>query len=288
MAISLLSVSLIGDAACGQEQAPGGEAAALPIEPVPSQLKVKLVAGAWLPRLGGEVQLGPSPAADEISIEDDFELDSSEALLNLELSIRKDDRWQLNLSGFDFSTEERGSFPETAVFGSLSLDPGDAFESQFDMTTFALELAWWGADRLIKNPRNPRGSTTTFRFAPAVGVRYLDLAQRVMVAGEGVEDVDGAWVSPYAAVHLALEYDTPDGFPIVDRFVMDGTIGFGPALGGDGGTMTHLGVSLTAFCTHNLGLTFGYRLMNVGVETSDDYEVDAGLQGLFIAGTLEF
>ena len=65
-------------------------------------------------------------------------------------------------------------------------------------------------------------------------------------------------------------------------------IGAGPAMGGDGGWAWQVRAGATLEIGGGISVMFGYRLLELDVEDETDYEFDAGLQGLFIAGSIRF
>src|SRR5262245_5413088 len=70
-------------------------------------LEVTLVAGVWVPRLGGNSSLG---AGAPIDLATQLSLDSQEAVANVELSIRSRDRLTVTFSGFAFNTDSESTF----------------------------------------------------------------------------------------------------------------------------------------------------------------------------------
>jgi hypothetical protein len=239
-----------------------------------------LTPGLWLPRLGGELP-------GDILVEEELDLDSSESVANVEFTMRKDDYWQLDFSGFDFDTSNSDVFAGNENVLGLDLDQGDQFAATFNMTSAAVELAWWQWDlHRIGEVRNGKASRVDLRFAPLVALRYLDIEQ-TLAAPAGFADENGEWLAAMGGFHLQMRYDTRDSFPLVDRLDVDGTLALGPAFGGDGGAMAQIRASLTANFDQHFGLTFGYRLLHVDVE-NEPYEFAGGLQGLFIAGVIRF
>jgi len=77
-----------------------------------------------------------------------------------------------------------------------------------------------------------------------------------------------------------------EGLPVhAVRFQAAGSIG--PALGGDGGFMWHVRAGVNVDITPRLSAMFGYRLLELDVD-NDAYTFEAGLQGLFFAGSYRF
>src|SRR4029453_18728767 len=84
-----------------QTQPSSDESAAAAMEAIKnadSKYEFNISAGVWVPRLGGDVSLGPS--ANDINLEDQFDLDDSQTLPYVEASMRKNDKWELFASGF--------------------------------------------------------------------------------------------------------------------------------------------------------------------------------------------
>lgn len=263
-------------------------AAALPTFYRP--LEVTLTPGVWVPRLGGDVTFDATSADDpEVDLDDVLGLDESDAVVNVELAIRQHDRWQLDFSGMDFSADQSATFEGNAAVGDLELNPGDAFRTSFELTSIAAELSYWAGQprRMGLKPGRTRESRTDLRFAPFVGVRYIDVDHTVEVVGEGREDGGGEWAALYLGGRLQLRHNMRDASGLIKTLELNGGIGLGPALGGDGGFMVQLRADLTAYFSPNIGVTFGYRLLELDVE-HEGYELTGGLQGLFLGAVLRF
>ncbi|MHC4447782.1 MAG: hypothetical protein ACYSXF_08395 [Planctomycetota bacterium] len=278
--------------AAGQEaQATGGD-----VERVVPALEFKLTPGVWMPRLGGEVKLGSSPAAANIDLGGQLDLDDWEPTFNAELTIRKREVWQVRLGGFDFETSSSGTFVGNSDFGSLSLSNGDPFSATFEITSFFVEVdvALWRpyADKPGARP-DPENITSDgryvadLRFSPRFGIQYLDVDQTLVQTGVGREAVGGEWVGVYGGLNVELQYRPVSLTRFLEMIALEGGVALGPALGGDGGIIWTVRGGLTTSITKNFGLMVGYRLVELDVEDGD-YELDGGLQGLFFAGSLQF
>jgi hypothetical protein len=271
-----------------QHTQPDGEAAAPKFE-AGDRYDFTFTAGGWVPRALGEVGLGFDTDAFDLTLEESFDLDNSEGIFNAEIALIKNDGWQIELSGFDFSTETSASFAQFARFGDLVLNPGDAYRSSFDVTSAAVEVGYWLFDvcRMGMSADGTRECRVDFRFAPYVGMRYLDIDHHIEVIGEGSEDAGGEWVGVLGGMNLQMRYRVPDSFPLIEIVEINGSLAAGPAIGGDGGAAAHIRAGITAFFNDHFGLTFGYRLVHFVVE-NDEYELNGGLQGLFFGGTFRF
>jgi hypothetical protein len=260
-------------------------------------LHVAFTPGVWLTRLGGESKLGPLPGADELVLEDDFDLDGLEVTPNFELAITKGTRWQVDVSGFDFSTDSGGEFPVSGTFGDILFAAGDEFDATFDMTSIAVEVSYWKWHPIDSKRRPDTGGEevmggagrTDLRFALGAGLRWLDVEQTLEVPVSGLprQEGEGEWFVPMLVLQMDLHHDLPDAFPVLDTLEILAAAGIGPAIGGDGGVVVTLRAGMRGWVNHNFSADFGYRLLETSVE-NDDYELEGGLQGLFLSGTLYF
>ena len=264
------------------------------VDPPPApDLEFELLAGAWLPRLNGDASEGSG--SPDINLQDNLSLDDQEATLNLELTIRKGEIWELILSGFDFSTESSGYFSGSASFGSVVLNDGDPFEADFDITSVAAEVAVAlyrpfadGSKRAegMDNRTTDGRSIVDLRISPMFGLRYLDVDQKLSASGVS-KTTGGEWLALLLGVDFTLEYRPRERLPCLDLFGLQASVSVGPAFGDDVGTTWQVRGGLTFQFTEHAGVLIGYRLIELDVE-DDDYAFNGGLQGLFLAGSIRF
>lgn len=267
--------------------------------PVPRQessLEITLLPGAWIPRLDGESSFGPAGAGGDIHLSRQLGLNSSEPTVNVELTIRKREVWELHFSGFDFSTESANRFVGSATFGGLALAHGDPFRASFDMTSFSAGMSI-GVFRPFaderQGPANLDNRTwegryiADLRISPEFGMRYLDISHTVILPDGRSETAGGEWVAVYGGLQFLLDYRPEHRLPFLHMLRMQASLAVGPALGGDGGIMWQVGAGLTVQITETLGVMIGYRLLELDVE-NDDYTLQGGLQGLFLTGSVRF
>ncbi|MHC5001866.1 MAG: hypothetical protein ACYTJ0_01970 [Planctomycetota bacterium] len=267
---ALLAGVLAAAPARGQD--PTGEPSAWPVEP---GVRFTFTPGLWLPRVVGDAGLG----ARRIDLEDELRLRDSEATASGELEIVKNDRWFMHFSGFDFEVSDSGTFGGFAQFGDVSLAPGDRYRAQLGFTSIAGELG-------MALPRSwPETEHGRLRLSPLAAVRFVDTDQKLGLVGGEREEVSGDWLGVMGGVRLDLQW-RPPGLPVREVHLHASTA-FGPALGGDGGTMWSVRATATVYVTEQVGLEFGFRLLHLDVEDGD-YELDAGLQGLLLGVNLRF
>jgi hypothetical protein len=270
---------------------PPAEAAPLPAPP-PETIAVDLLAGVWLPRLGGTSSLNGSGALD---LAEDYQLDSMENVLNAELTIRKGEFFDLLFSGFGSSTDALTSFATAGSFGPVAIAPGDTVRSSADITSLNAELGlnlWRPYTRTPQvvdeyDNRTADGRyVADLRLTPLLGIRFIDASQAVTnVTASTTATGEGEWLAAYAGFQVTCDWRPEPSWLRLVRF--QGGFGLGPALGGDGGFMWQVRAGLTVHPTENFGLTLGYRLLELSVE-NDGWELDGGLQGLFVAGSIRF
>jgi hypothetical protein len=285
---AVAALAALGGTAAGADPPP----ADLDLPPAPS-LEFELLAGAWLPRLNGDAAEGPG--APDISLEDSLSLDDQEAAPNLELTIRTHEIWEVILSGFDFSTESSGTFSGNATFGSVVLNDGDAFKADFDITSIAAEVAVAvyrpfadGAKRAetMDNRTADGRYIADLRISPMVGLRYLDVDQKLSASGAR-ETTGGEWVALLLGADFTLEYRPEESLPFLDMFGLQGSLSLGPVFGDDVGMIWQVRGGMTLQFTQHVGVLIGYRLIELDVE-NDDYSFEGGLQGLYLAGSVRF
>ncbi len=254
-------------------------------------LHVALTPGAWLPRLGGTAKLGGLPAAGDLTLESDLDLNDLEPTFNFELAITKGEKWQIDVSGFDFSTDSSGVFDISGAFGDIAFNPGDTFSASFDMTSVAVGVAYWQWRPIHSEPRDNAPGNTDLRIAWGASVRWLDVKQTLAVpdaSGSPVEqEGEGDWLVPAFVLKVDLRFDLQPSFPVLDAVEVLASGSIGPAIGGDGGAVVTIGAGIRGWVCHNFSVDFGYRLLEADVE-NDDYQLSGGLQGLFLSGTLRF
>ncbi len=257
-----------------------------------SGFEFQALGGVWLPQLGGTSRFGTMSTADKINLDSDLSLGGSETVPTIELLARWNDYWQLRLSAFDFSRDTAGTFTRRTEFGDVALRNGDEFLASVDMLSTAVEFgidAWRPIGSSATNSTH-NNENSDLHFTPIVGVRYLDIDQSLELVSGGRAEAGGEWAALYGGLELHLEYRPKDqlfGLRVFEAVRIDGGLGIGPAFGGDGGHMWQVSGGLTIDVTENLGFMFGYRLVELNAET-DDFEFDAGLQGLFLAGSVSF
>lgn len=278
----------------GEPGAPPAAAppALAPEPPPPQSLHADLLVGVWLSRLGGTSALNGSAALDLAA---DYQLNGMDNSPNAELTIRKGEFYDLLLSGFGFSSDSLVAFPVNGSFGPVAIAQGDAVQSSFDITSLNAELGFnvWRpytkTPQLVDKYHNRTADghyVADLRLTPLLGARFIEASQTVtnLTAGTAAGG-EGDWLAVYGGFQMTCDWRPELTWLRLVRF--QGSFALGPALGGDGGFMWQVRAGITAHPTENFGITLGYRLVELNVE-NDGWELDGGLQGLFIAGSIRF
>jgi len=282
-AILAAAVGVPAPALAQEGEIADASASGLAAEPEPFRFDV--LAGVWLPRLGGTIELGSGSSLD---VEDDLDLDNSETLPLLELTVRGKGPGAIRGSGFIFSTHESGAFTGRGRWGSLTFADGDPYRASTKFDSFAIEFLWQVAHPYVRDAGGA-GDDVDMRISVVYGARYVGVTQSVTKSGVARERVDGDWIGFMIGGELDLDWEPPEGTLWIGRALrlnVGGSIGI--AGGGDGGSMWSVRAGLTMDLTPNFGLMFGYRLLEMDVENGDDFTFDAGLQGLFLTTSIRF
>ncbi|NNF43242.1 MAG: hypothetical protein HKN62_09360 [Phycisphaerales bacterium] len=243
-----------------------------------SSILFRLVPGVWLPRLDGVVSLG----AGFVQVGDQLDVDNIEATFNGEIDLQFENGMGMWFGGFDFETDNAGRFAGFGSFGPLAFGPGDPFRASFDLTSFAGEFHFGQYRPVGTDLRSER-----LVVRPLVGVRYVDVEQRLERTGVGSVVVDAEWYAVYTGVELRVWSGSPPAFAIGRRIGIEFMAGAGWAFGGDGGPMWQVRGGITLEVADDIGIVFGYRLLELDIEDGA-YTFDAGLQGLFLGASIRF
>jgi hypothetical protein len=269
-----------------------GPAAAPPDQPdgahTPPAIEIEIGAGLWLPRLIGDTKI-TGAGARKLSLDNQLDLHDLEPTLNFDATFAVPDV-ACRISGFRFSTDGSDTFTprsdlgSSQQFGGLTLNDGDTFDSHFDLWTAGVEVQILAVDvaRGIASDDGP----ASVSIVPVLGARWIDVEQSVSV-GAVEQDNHSQWIAAQAGGAFALRWQLPMDFPLARRVNINVTGQLGPVLGADPGFVWELRAALAITITENFTASVGYRLLNFDVE-DEDFQLDAGLQGLFVAGSLRF
>jgi hypothetical protein len=278
MSMCLVCVFVSAAAVAAEEEAfPGEEQRAFTVD---------VTGGVWLPRLDGKVRKGSSANVRNIDLGSQFDLNDLEAAPNVELTLHIGDRWHVGGQWFDFSTDNTGPFNGNGDvdFGSLTLSDGDQINASFDIASYAVEV---GYDIISSYETSVPRASSGVRMSAFAVARYVDVEQSVEQIGIGREDADAEWFSVLFGLDLNVRLEPEDGLPLGHALELEGGGAVGPAFGGDGGYIWQVRAGFRWEITPNIAGYVGYRLLELDVE-DDSYELDGGLQGLLLGGSIRF
>lgn len=235
-----------------------------------SAFSLRFAPGAFFARMSGDVTFGPS-STPSFTLENTLDLDDLEISFNGELLFRKN-RFDVLLTGFEFSTSGTTTLPEAIRFGGLALDTGDRVRGAFDLFSASLEA------RYAFFPAPDADEDVSFRISPTLGLRYIDLDHALTEIGGARERIAASSVTLMGG--LAIEI----GFR--DWLLLEAGAAFGPSLDGDG-SVFQIGATFTFFITPNAGVSIGYRQLDLVLEEGE-YEFDGRLAGLVLAASIRF
>ncbi|MHC4909274.1 MAG: hypothetical protein ACYTF9_06100 [Planctomycetota bacterium] len=236
-------------------------------------------AGVWFPRLGGLSSLGTG--APELDFDLDLSLRDAEPTPNFEVIYVRRDGWKMHLDVFQYEGTDTVDFVGSSSFGSVSLQTGDTVKSDVSISSLGAELHLPSIMRYEDDP------DVDFRISPILGLRVAHTRQVVEEVGVAREEYKVDAPAPMFGASLDLAWKVNEQLPLLHRVDIAAGTSFGPALSGDGGSMWHVRADITLSFTANVGLLFGYRLLELDLEDGD-YMWDAGLQGLFVGAMLRF
>ncbi|HWB20736.1 MAG TPA: hypothetical protein VG711_10575 [Phycisphaerales bacterium] len=250
-------------------------------------LQITVTGGVWFPRLGGTSTL-KNAAGEEptIDFETDFFLRDRQYIPLIEVSILKNQTWQIDLTGFWTTADNDGEFQGThSTYGSLVFDHNDPYSISVDINSFAVQLSYWGFKPLSLS----HDSEANLWFSPLLAMRYLNVTETVRSFGPagGVENQDNDWFAIMLGPQMHFSWECHDKLPIFQSIDLDAYGAAGPAFGDDFGAAWQIKACITARFPNNFEVSFGYRLLELNVH-ADDYTFDAGLQGLFLSASWRF
>lgn len=246
-------------------------------------------AGAWLPRLGGETRFDSGLGSSQIVLKTELDLNDLEVTANLELTLAKSNL-ALHFSGFTFSTSSRGGFdarpPDVGPqqFGSLTLMDGDPFRADFDFSSAAIELQFLQLGMRDAQLGDEPG--VAMSIVPTLAARWIGVEQSISSPG-GSDEANADWLGFLFGVSMETVWRPDLDQPLFDRVTFGMAVSIGPAVGSGCGFLWHVRTGIHIAITPTLGFELGYRLLELDLD-SDEFTVEAGLQGMFLGGSMRF
>ncbi|MFG0329432.1 MAG: hypothetical protein ACF8PN_05970 [Phycisphaerales bacterium] len=244
----------------------------------------------WFPAMSGDAQFGGAAANTSLSVSRDLGLDDNEPTFLGEFIWRRD-RWMVLVEAFDFDTESTGPARATFTVNGTPVSAGTPLTHDFGMTSVSAHLGYdFFGDLLEPDPTDPQDMRADLHLSGLIGGRAVGLDQRFAAAGGPTVSFDEWAGAIEAGLRLDLFVDPEwDGGGVWDVAVT--------VLGGvgeyDSVETATLGVtfSMTYMPAENIGITFGYRQLDLIIERDEpgsNYEFDGRLAGLFVGATVRF
>lgn len=250
---------------CGQELPPDAPS---PLHRDGPDILVTVKPGVWFTRAEGDVAMG---SAGDLDFDDDLDLNDVESTLHVEGAIRVD-RWEFGVNGFDFDTDSIAIARRPLVLGDLTVPRDGVVESSIDWSTFAIEAQYAFTPGPAEDP------DVRFCVSPIAGLRRIDFEHVVSTPGGASETVESDLVAPYLGAGLDVT--------VWDEITLAARVTGGISLDGDEAFVT-VGADLTWRPVENVGVTFGYREFDLGLDEKGA-EVDARVAGLFLGVNVVF
>jgi len=248
---------------------------------------------AWFARLNGTIN-APS-SAPPVTIEDDFDLDKSQAVPLLTATARWD-ALALVVNGFWSSTDGSTIAPAAGQFGSVSFSAGDALSSSADAWGVAGDVVitlyrpyaadrhpWTGDDA----PAGAQPAFADLRFNGLVGGHAVSFEQSVTDLTTAASDsIDLSVITPVIGGGIELDLDMRRNVDWLGHLRIAATAGWGPGVEA-GDSLWFVRADLSLDVLHNLAVTGGYRLLNWNAAGNGD-SMSGSLQGLVAGLELRF
>ena len=271
---------------------PEREASALMPPPWDDALHIEISPGAWFARLRGTTQL--SPGSVTLDAETDLSVNSNETSFTGEAWVSWGGFYAVGVSGFSFETAGTGTSQVTGTYGSMAVSAGDSLSSSFDawMANVEFDYTIWRpfADTVTpwSEPSGPKpqaagpgGSSADLRFnvIAAAGWLQTDFSTSNSTAG-GSESWDRGAFFLQAGGGVDLRINPGSTLPIFKCIDVGVAGGVGTSFTRDE-YIVFVRAGITGYVTPNVGVEFGYRLLNFEVSPGSGSNWDGSIQGLY-------
>jgi hypothetical protein len=255
------------------------------------QISGTLIAGAWMPRLGGNASLETSSGGSGTEIDFITQLNyrdlepTFQGIFHLHVN-----DWTFGIEGFRFSTSGSGTAGRAFKYGDVTLKSGDKFSSSLRWSSVAVDVAYklWHPIQYSKEPNHPLGSKNVdFTISPLLGVRWIDVEQNLSRNGGKSDTGYGQWAAAYIGLRGKLSIELPENTPLLKIIELTAECGAGATFGSELGTVAQVRANLNLYLTEQVAVSLGYRYF---AEDSyqEDFEFKGHLAGLFLGIKVDF
>ncbi len=275
------------------------EASALMPPPWDDALHIEISPGAWFARLRGTTQLSPGNVT--LDAESDLSVNSNETSFTGEAWVSWGGFYSVGVSGFSFETSGTGTSQVTGTYGSMAVNSGDTLSSSFDawMVNVEFDYTIWRpfADQVTPwsepSGRKPQaagagGSSADLRFnaIAAAGWLQTDFSTSNSTAG-GSESWERGAFFLQAGGGVDLRINPGSTLPIFKCIDVGVAGGVGTSFTRDE-YIVFVRAGITGYVTPNVGVEFGYRLLNFEVSPGSGSNWDGSIQGLYGGMSVRF
>jgi len=258
-----------------------------------AQISGTLIAGAWLPRLGGNAALNTPSGAEGTDIDFITQLNyrDLEATFQGTFHLHVND-WTFGIEGFRFSTSGSGTADQKFKYGDLTLKNGDKFSSSLRWSSVAVDVAYklWHPIKYSEQPGtiHPLGSDDVdLTISPLIGVRWIDVEQNLSRSGGKSETGRGQWAAAYLGLRGKLSVKLPESIPVLKIIELTAECAGGATFGSEIGSVWQVRANLNLYVCEDLAFTVGYRYFGEN-SRQDDFQFEGHLAGLFLGIQLQF
>lgn len=272
-----------GEASTGAPPAAAGEPAPLPVSP-DDTWTIRFEPSLWYFAAGGDLTMpGSGGGGSDRTDIGEFNLDSPRLTPAGELTFNTD-RWRLAVSGYDFSTEDRGAIAsEDFRVGGLDIQSGDPIVSDLQFASWDFTARY----EVVEFPTAPV-SEGRWPFLMSVegvgGVTFYDVGFD-LAGPAGSTSADEFFAEPMAGIRIVLD--------VAEQVTIDvqSTVGAWTD-GGDRESFTYdIAVGFMYRPVENVGIQVGYRQQAFSLssgEGSELFEFDGSMAGVFAGVVVRF
>lgn len=269
---------------------PSGEPVADPTNPPPlvkltdakiAMYQVQVQPRIWYVGLSGDLTLPGTPANVEPTSLDQLNLDSPQASLSGNATVRFD-RWTVNFSAATASTDRSTVAQQNGQIGSFTFLAGDPIRSSFDLTTAEIS-AGYSLGTWARTPRSDGSWGFVADVALIGGVRVYDVEAGVGATSPTTARADEFFIEPLVGARLEMT--------LAKNFSIDVQSSFGYMPADRESFSWDIEVAFAWRMIDNLGLQVGYRNMVVHLQTGEGasrFEWEGGAAGIFAGLQLRF
>ncbi len=248
----------------------------------PDNWTVQVIPRLWYVSPSGKIRLPSSTTPGGRIQVQDLNIDTPLSSPMGETAIQFGD-WRVTFSGFNYNIDRGASAATAFRLGDVSVNPGDAYNTSFDFTSFQGQLGYriWEMDFGAEGGDAP--NRTVLRLDLVAGGRYYDV-DIAFTSGATTSQAQKTFGELFGGAHAELQ--------IVRDFSIDVDL-TGGGYGDSSNSVVSLDVAL-AFSwrpVDGVGVQIGWRQLAYDLTSGDgagEFEYQGRLAGLFAGLVLRF